>query len=218
MHSASPTFDDALLATSPAVTRVFDEILTAVHEGRLQPGQRISDAELAAQFGISRTPVREALQRLREIGIIEASASRFTRVAVVTPLQTSQAYSVWLALYRALVEETVPEARAATVDAMRADNANYLAALVAEDNQQLARANFDFFSRLQADSQNAALRRALTSVVHLVRLGALHLPARIDLATLGEAQRVLIDAAAAHDVAAARRAMDLLGGIHVPTE
>jgi DNA-binding GntR family transcriptional regulator len=125
---------------------------------------------------------------------------------------------VWLALYRPLVEETVPKASPATVEAMRADNAAYLAALAAEDNQQLARANFDFFSRLQAESQNAALRRALTSVVHLVRLGSLYLPERIDLATLSEAQAALIGAAADHDVAGARRAMDLLGGIRVPVE
>ncbi|TAL46104.1 MAG: GntR family transcriptional regulator, partial [Salinibacterium sp.] len=52
---------------------VFEQILAAVHAGALLPGQRISDAALAEQFGVSRTPVREALQRLREIGIIEAS-------------------------------------------------------------------------------------------------------------------------------------------------
>lgn len=210
--------DPALIATSPVVTSVFEQVLAAVHEGTLLPGQRISDAALAEQFGVSRTPVREALQRLREIGIVEASASRFTRVADVTPLQTAQAYVVWLALYRALVEEVVPNAAATTVELMRDDHGRFLASLVSFDIQRIAKENFDFFSRLPAQSQNRALQRALTSVVHIVRLGSLHLPDTIDLEALGRAQGLLLEAATTRDLALARTAMDLLGSIEVPQD
>lgn len=207
---------EALIATSPVVTRVFEQVLAAVHEGTLVPGQRINDAELAADFGVSRTPVREALQRLREIGIIEASASRFTRVAVVTPVQTAQAYVVWLALYRALIEEVIPTAPGRALEAMREDHARFVASLEALDSQALARANFDFFARLQSESANGALKRAITSVVHIVRLGSLHLPEYVDVATLARAQSVLLEAVERHDLEHARAAMDVLGGITVP--
>lgn len=211
-----PAETPAHLASSPVVTSVFEQVLAAVHEGTLLPGQRISDAALAEQFGVSRTPVREALQRLREIGIIEASASRFTRIADVTPLQTAHAFIVWLALYRALIEETVPVASAVTAAAMRADHVRFLESLPTLDYQRVAMANFDFFSHLPAKSGNPALQRALISVVHIVRLGSLHLPSTIDLEAIGRAQTLLLDATATRDLPMARSALDLLGGVEVP--
>lgn len=210
--------EDDKLATSKVVTTVFEQILAAVHEGTLLPGERISDAALATQFGVSRTPVREALQRLREIGIIEASPSRFTRVAVVTPEQTAQAYVVWLALYRALVEEVVPHAADGTLEVLEEDHAQFLIALTKHDVQRIATANFLFFSRLPAESSNPALQRAIISVVHIVRLGSLHLPEYIDLEALGRAQGLLLEGVRLRDVQFARDAMKLLAQIQVPQE
>lgn len=210
--------EEARLGTSRVVTTVFEQILGAVHEGTLLPGERISDAELAAQFGVSRTPVREALQRLREIGIIEASASRFTRVAIVTPDQTAQAYIVWLALYRAVVEEVVPHVPDGTYEQLEEDHAQFLVSLTQPDLQRIATANFVFFSRLPALSANLALQRAIVSVVHVVRLGSLHLPEYIDLAALGRAQGLLVEAVRLRDLALARDAMKLLAHIEVPQD
>lgn len=206
------------LATSPAVTTVFDEILQAVHEGTLLPGQRISDAQLAQQFGVSRTPVREALQRLREIGIIEASPSRFTRVADVTPAQTAQAFIVWHALFRALIEEVVPRAPEAMAEELDDAHGEFLAALTVLDAQRIATTNFHFFSRFTTETTNHVLRRALVSVVHIVRLGSLHLPDYIDFGALGRAQGLLIEAVRTRDVRLGREAVTVLGGIEVPQD
>ncbi|MEV7692938.1 GntR family transcriptional regulator [Microbacterium sp. NPDC089189] len=63
---------------------VFELLGRAIRDGRLDPGQPLRDVDLAARFGISRTPVREALQRLERIGLVEISANRFTRVTVRT--------------------------------------------------------------------------------------------------------------------------------------
>jgi DNA-binding GntR family transcriptional regulator len=205
-------------ATSRVVSTVFDSILESVHEGRLLPGQRISDVELAEQLGVSRTPVREALQRLREIGIIEASASRFTRIAVVSPQQTADAMVVWLALYSALVTEVIDRVTPEIVARMRADHEDFLVKANIPDPQQIAKANANFFSHLMTLSQNPALLRGLNSVVHQIRLGSLHLPDYLDFRTLGESQALLIAAARDHDVAAARGALRMVGLVTVPTD
>ena len=205
-------------AGSPVVNTVFNEILTAVHEGRLQPGERISDAALAERLGVSRTPIREAFQRLREIGIIEASASRFTRVAVVGPEQTANAMVVWVALYAALVAEVIPIVSKDVLVVMKTDHERFLAGLAELDMQRVATANADFFNHLVTLSSNPVLQRGINSVVHQIRLGSLHLPERIDLKALSESQELLIAAARDHDVAAARVALRMLGLITIPTE
>ena len=208
--------DSGSFASSRVVNTVFDTILAAVHEGRLQPGERISDSVLAEQLGVSRTPVREALQRLREIGIVEASASRFTRIAVVTPQQTAHAMVVWIALYGAVVTETIPLATPEIVEAMRRDHGRFLAHLSALDAQKLAEANADFYSHLAHISSNPTLQRAINSVVHQIRLGSQHLPEFIDIRAIAVAQELLIAATRDHDVAAARQSLRMLSLIQVP--
>jgi DNA-binding GntR family transcriptional regulator len=214
-HTAQSS-DKSAFSTSTVVQTVFDEILTAVHEGRLLPGQRISDVELAAELGVSRTPVREALLRLRQIGIIEASANRFTQVAEVSPRETADAMIVWLALYLPLVLEVVPTAPQSTFEAMQQDHLAFQRHVAALDMQNVATSNFSFFNRLSVLSNNPTLRKALTSVVHIVRLGSLHLPDYLDFATLIRSQQLLLDAVLAHDARAARAAIALLATIEVP--
>ncbi|HEY8911715.1 GntR family transcriptional regulator [Lacisediminihabitans sp.] len=214
----TPGSSDETFTGSTVVSMVFNQILDAVHNGRLQPGERISDSEFAERLGVSRTPVREALQRLREIGIIEASASRFTRIAVVSPEQTANAMVVWLALYVAVINEVIPTVPPEVVAAMKADHESFISLLSTRDMQRIATANAEFFNHLVELSQNPPLRRGIQSVVHVVRLGSLHLPDQIDFSALSESQALLVAAARDHDRAAALGAMRMLGTIRVPTD
>jgi DNA-binding GntR family transcriptional regulator len=63
---------------------VADRLVRAIGNGDLEQGARIRDIDLAESLGVSRMPVREALQRLEQIGLIETSPSRFTRVTPVS--------------------------------------------------------------------------------------------------------------------------------------
>jgi len=62
---------------------VYEQIGAAILDGRLAPGQRLRDVDVAAQLGVSRTPVREALQRLERFGLVEVAVGRYTRVTEV---------------------------------------------------------------------------------------------------------------------------------------
>ncbi len=209
---------DAGISTSKVVTGVFEQILEAIHDGHLQPGEHINDTKLADTFGVSRTPVREALQRLREIGIVEASANRFTRVAVVSPRETAEAMVVWLALFDALLDDVVPRAGDDVVEEMTSDHAAFVTAISEMDMQAIATANFAFFSRLSTRSSNAALLRAITSVVHIVRLGSLHLPDYLDFTALANAQTMLLDAVRTKDATLAHEAMKVVSRVEIPQE
>ena len=74
---------------------VFQFLGRAIIDGTLEQGERIRDAELAERLNVSRMPIREALQRLERIGLVEMMPSRFTRVTVVTDeiVQASLAYA-----------------------------------------------------------------------------------------------------------------------------
>lgn len=207
---------DAGISTSKVVTLVFDQILDAIHDGQLQPGEHINDTKLADTFGVSRTPVREALQRLREIGVVEASPNRFTRVAVVSPRETAEAMIVWRALFDTMLNEVVPQVEDDVVTEMQSHHTAFLNAVSAMDMQAVATTNFAFFNRLSSQSTNGALRRAITSVVHIVRLGSLHLPEYLDFNTLASAQAMLLSAVKTKDVSLAHEAMEMVGRVEIP--
>lgn len=69
---------------------VYDHIASQIIDGRLAPGQRIRDVEVAEELHVSRTPVREALQRLERLGLVTMYPSRYTEVTAVTPEVVAQ--------------------------------------------------------------------------------------------------------------------------------
>ncbi len=209
---------DAGISTSAVVTRVFEQVLESIHNGQLRPGEHINDVKLAEEYGVSRTPVREALQRLREIGVIEASANRFTRVAVVSPRETAEAMIVWLALFDTLIDEVMPRADEEVLANMIRHHAEFVDAMASMDMQSAATANFAFFFQLTALSTNAALRRAIRSVVHIVRLGGLHLPQTLDIDALSTSQAMFLDAVRTKDAALAHEALDIIRRLDIPQD
>lgn len=64
---------------------VFRHIGARIIDGSLAPGHRIRDVEVADELHVSRTPVREALQRLERLGLVTMYPSRYTEVTEVTP-------------------------------------------------------------------------------------------------------------------------------------
>lgn len=64
--------------------RACDVLRTAIIEGRLLPGDRLKEVELAEQLGISRAPVREALRQLEHEGLVASSPYRGTEVLGVS--------------------------------------------------------------------------------------------------------------------------------------
>lgn len=89
-HSSESYTDAAMTEPLPPIDissgsilsdEVYASIGAAILDGRLRPGERLRDVDLAAQLGISRTPVREALQRLERFGLVEIAVGRYTRVS-----------------------------------------------------------------------------------------------------------------------------------------
>lgn len=76
---------------------VYERLAAAILDGTLPAGQHLRDRELAELLGVSRTPVREALQRLERAGLVEVSPNRYTRVS--TPGEKVRADTLEFVVY-----------------------------------------------------------------------------------------------------------------------
>ncbi|PYY39104.1 GntR family transcriptional regulator [Curtobacterium sp. MCPF17_046] len=107
MFAAQPTPGTRTLLRDVARDRLRSEIIS----GRLRPGQRLDDDELAARLGCSRTPVREALADLDRLGLVELRANRYTRVAQPRDEDVLPALQALGLLFGGVVRMAVPTLR-----------------------------------------------------------------------------------------------------------
>ncbi|MDO5613055.1 MAG: GntR family transcriptional regulator [Paracoccus sp. (in: a-proteobacteria)] len=180
-------------------------ILSAIDAGHYRPGDRLVESELAERFGVSRTPVREALQRLETQAMLVRDG-RSLIVATLDHNQLAELYTV-----RAELEALAARlaARHATPEEVRV-----LAQMVAEDHaavdnpEALARANRRFHRQIHLASHNRYLVQQL-DLVHR----SMALMARTSLAAAGrgiaalDEHQAVVDAIAAGDAAGADAAI-----------
>jgi len=84
---------DALRNTSRSEF-VFASLRDAIWEGRFAPGERIAEEEIAHSLGVSRTPVRDALRRLQERGMLVIGVGRSLVVAELSKQQVIELYAM----------------------------------------------------------------------------------------------------------------------------
>ena len=73
---------------------VYQHLRTAILEGEYAPGDKLGEAELGERLGVSRTPIREAVQRLVQEGLLAASANRGVWVRQVSAQEARDTYLV----------------------------------------------------------------------------------------------------------------------------
>lgn len=75
--------------------RIYQHLVDQIIEGRLRPGQRVEEQMVASEFGVSRTPVRDALRQLAGTGLVE---SRPNKGAMVVDLKLEELSEIFEAL------------------------------------------------------------------------------------------------------------------------
>src|SRR3546814_8478911 len=71
-----------------------DEIENGIVTGQFQPGERLDEVQLATRYGVSRTPIREALMQLSAIGLVEIRPRRSAVVAKLGPERVFEMFEV----------------------------------------------------------------------------------------------------------------------------
>ena len=94
-------------------SQVYEHLMERILDMELEPFRELSEARLAAEFGISRTPVREALARLARRGLVDILPQRGTRVSPLSVDRIAQSRFIREALERPLArlaaEKMTPE-------------------------------------------------------------------------------------------------------------
>jgi DNA-binding GntR family transcriptional regulator len=88
--SSEPAPDLPVLAPASMRQRASDALRTAIVSGRLRPGDRLKEIELAQRLGVSRVPVREALRQLEHEGLVASLPYRATEVLGVSQEEISE--------------------------------------------------------------------------------------------------------------------------------
>ena len=138
----------------------------AILNGRLPSGTRLRQMDLAAQLGISRTPIREALGRLQQEGLLEILPAAGVRVAVLDLDEAVALYDVREVLDGLAARLAARRADRTTLMALEKSLARMARCLERQDANQWFPAHVAFHDTIFRASGNARLQ-ALSAVVRL---------------------------------------------------
>lgn len=145
-----------------------EAVITAIEDallsGELRPGERLIEATLAQQAGISRGPVREAVRQLAGEGVLVTYPSHGTFVTRWTPQAVEEAYSLRAVLERLAIERATARISSGDVAQLQATVASMAESGARDDVRGLVRLDVRFHEQLYVLSQHALLQRTLSQL------------------------------------------------------
>ena len=137
--------------------KIRDSLEQRIVEGELGNGKRLDETELSRFYGVSRTPVREALQRLAESGLAEHLPRRGTFVCSPSLSQLVEMFEVMAELECMAIRLAARRATAKDIDALEKDNETCRAAVAADDTKKYYEVNARLHGRIYQMSGNSFL-------------------------------------------------------------
>ncbi len=144
--------------------QAFRRLRDAIIQGALPPGRKISERGLAAAFGISAQPVREALRRLEREGLVVTLPRSGTVVAELGPGQLAELGRIRAALEGVAAALAAERLDAAGLAALAALLHRMAEGTAAADTVALDAANEEFHALIHEAAGNAFLTRSLASL------------------------------------------------------
>lgn len=146
----------------------YQAILAAIRDGIYRPGDPLREEEVATRLGVSRTPVREALGRLQEKGLLEAAPGRGVAVSILSMQQIFELYAMREELEGIVARFAARHATDAEIANLERLNAEFAAA--AENPKLAAQWNRQFHARLYDAARNRYLRQAVEDLQETIAL------------------------------------------------
>lgn len=173
-----------IVRTSRLYEQIVQQVEESIHKGALKPGNQLPpERELAQQFGVSRTAVREAVKALREKGLVEAYPGRGTFVTDGTSHAIRQSLdrmirigqpegSTYLAEVREILEPEIAALAAARADDEDLTSMREAVSIMDKakrDSDAFIEADLDFHLALAEAAANPLILSLIDSIVGLLR-------------------------------------------------
>ncbi len=173
-----------IVRSSRLYEQIVQQVEDSIHKGALKPGDQLPpERELAQQFGVSRTAVREAVKALHEKGLVEAYPGRGTFITDGTSYSMRQSLdrmvkvgqaegSAFLAEVRAILEPEIAALAAIRADAEDLSSMREQVAVMdgaCKDPDAFIEADLDFHLALAEAAANPIILSLIDSIVGLLR-------------------------------------------------
>lgn len=134
--------------------RIQSVLIADISAGQIAPGARLDETKLAERFGVSRTPVREALSRLTAQGILVSGARRGLRVASYSKEELAQIFEAMFEIEAVCARMATRRLTLLSRAKIEAAQKRCMAAAVAGDFAKYLRTNEDFHLAIYEATEN----------------------------------------------------------------
>ena len=149
---------------------VTDQLRDHVIHGRFKPGTVLGEVELAAQFGVSRGPIREALQRLVQEGLLRREPRRGISVPILTDADIADLYVAREAIEGAALDAVMSSDRDEVVGDLETIVDRMRAAVADADWVEVADLDMAFHRRIVEAAGSLRLTRLYANVIGETRI------------------------------------------------
>jgi DNA-binding GntR family transcriptional regulator len=190
----------------PDMTTPYDHLFQAIEQGDLKPGDRLLETDLAQRFGVSRTPIREAIRKLEADGIVVHQPRVGAVVRTLGQQEIVELYEMRIVLETtaaAMAAKHASDAEIRTLTVLNADMADAHA-----DPIKVAQLNRKFHRCIMDAARNQFLSHSYKALSHaLILLGKTTLETSARVETVVQQHTQIIDALGAGDQDGASTAM-----------
>lgn len=155
---------DLLIEPKTVLQQVIENLRKAIIQGVFQPGERLIEANLCRQLGVSRPSLREALRALEAEKLVVITPNKGPSVAILTWETAQQIYVVRALLEGQAAGLAAQNASEAQVTALERALEDFAAAIQAEDQQALIDSTENFYGILQTAGGNHVVAEVLRSL------------------------------------------------------
>ncbi|MGP7816538.1 GntR family transcriptional regulator [Niallia sp. 01092] len=149
--------------------QVYKRLKSAIINLELEPNQRINDKLLAEEFGVSRTPVREALKRLEDENLIVSSPGSETKVSLIDTHQAKNAFTVVASLHSLAARLAIPHLKTENCHEMERINSEFEIAIKQRNAKEAIKKDNEFHEVILKASGNPEISVALERLMPKIR-------------------------------------------------
>jgi DNA-binding GntR family transcriptional regulator len=196
--------------TATASSKIYSDLRTELVSLQRRPGEVISEAEIALSYGVSRTPVREAILKLSDEGLLEIFPQSGIFVSRIPIAALPEAILIRKSLEATTAQLAAERAAASQILVLQAILERQREADAAKDGDAFHRADEMFHATVAEVAGYPGIWTLIQQVkVNVDRYRLLTLPQQGRIARVIVEHQAILTAIAAHDASGARTAMEI---------